>query len=105
MQYPSTGTFALMAIGTPANGRSSPGSIVSAAASARSASTSTNALIGPSRASIRSIAAPTVSRADSSPPRTSAASSPAGLIIRSGADKGNPGESGGASLWVLRGAG
>ena len=44
MRSPATGTLALIAIGTPANGRSSPGSIASAAASAPSASTSTNAL-------------------------------------------------------------
>ena len=43
MGRPATGVLALMAIGTPANGRSSPGSIASAAASAPSASTSTNA--------------------------------------------------------------
>src|SRR4051812_34088523 len=72
-----------MAIGTPANGRSSPGSIVSAVASAPSASTSTNALISPLRSSIRSSAAVTTSRARSSPPRTWAASSPTLMAIRS----------------------
>src|SRR5215207_1458992 len=72
-----------MAIGTPANGRSSPGSIVSATARAPSASTSTNALIRPSRSSIRSSDSVTTSRARSSPPRTWAASSPTVMDIRS----------------------
>src|SRR4051794_35804431 len=72
-----------MAIGTPAKGRSSPGSIVSAVARAPSASTSTNALISPSRSSIRSSAAVTTSRARSSPPRTWAASSPTLMAMRS----------------------
>ena len=64
MHSPSTGTLALTAIGTPANGRTSPGWIASAAASARSPSTSTNAFRSPSSASIRSRLASTSSRAD-----------------------------------------
>src|SRR5688572_18093805 len=83
MHSPSTGTLALTAIGTPANGRVSPGWISSAAASARSASTSTNAFSSPSSASIRSRLACTSSREDSSPPRTRAARSPAGVNMRS----------------------
>ena len=83
MHSPSTGTLALIAIGTPANGRASPGWISSAAASARSASTSTNAFRSPSSAPIRSRLACTSSRAESSPPRTRAASSPAGVNMRS----------------------
>src|ERR687896_1442037 len=79
---PATGVLALIAIGTPANGRSSPGSISSAAASARSASTSMNALTRSSSASIRSSANVTTSRAAISPPRTNAASSGTGLSIR-----------------------
>ena len=83
MHMPATGTLDLIAIGTPANGRSSPGSIASAASSARSASTSTKALTCSSRSSIRASAAETTSRAAISPPRTSAASSWTGLSIRS----------------------
>ena len=56
MHSPSTGTLALIAIGTPANGRVSPGWISSAAASARSASTSMNAFRPASSAPIRSSA-------------------------------------------------
>ena len=80
---PATGVLALIAIGTPANGRSSPGSMGSAAASAPSASTSTNALSLGSRSSIRSSVAVTTSRARSSPPRTWAASSPTLMAMRS----------------------
>ena len=83
MHRPSTGTLALIAIGTPANGRMSPGWISSAAASARSPSTSTNAFSSPSSAPMRSRLACTSSRAESSPPRTRAASSPAGVNMRS----------------------
>ena len=50
----ATGRLFLIAIGTPANGRSSPGSIAAAAASAPSRSTSTNALSCGSSASMRS---------------------------------------------------
>src|SRR4051812_28684733 len=83
MSSPATGVLALIAIGTPANGRSSPGSIRSAAASAPSASTSMKALMRPSRSSIRSSAAVTTSRARSSPPLTWAASSPTLMAMRS----------------------
>ena len=90
MHRPSTGTLALIAIGTPANGRSSPGSIPSAAASARSASTSTNAFSLPSSDSIRSSEAWTSSRAASSPPRTRAARSATGVNMRSLEAMGRP---------------
>ena len=83
MVRPATGTLALIAIGTPANGRSSPGSIASAAASARSASTSTNAFRVGSSASMRSSAEVTTSRALNSPPRTWAARSPTDMDMRS----------------------
>ena len=83
MVSPATGTLALIAIGTPANGRSSPGSIASAAASARSASTSTNAFRVGSSASMRSSDEVTTSRALNSPPRTWAARSPTVMAMRS----------------------
>jgi hypothetical protein len=83
MHIPSTGTLALIATGTPANGRVSPGWISSAAASARSASTSMKAFKPLSSSAIRSSEACTSSRADSSPPRTRAAKSPAGVNMRS----------------------
>ena len=83
MHRPSTGTLALIAIGTPANGRVSPGWISSAVASARSASTSMNAFRPSSSVPIRSRQAPTSSRADNSPPRTRAARSAAGVNMRS----------------------
>ena len=51
-----------MAIGTPASGRSSPASIASASASARSAATCTNAFSSPLRRSIASSDASTSSR-------------------------------------------
>ena len=73
----------MIAIGTPANGRSSPGSIASAAASAPSESTSTKALTTGSSASIRSSAAVVTSRALNSPPRTCAARSPTVMNMRS----------------------
>ena len=79
MHWPCTGTLALTAIGTPANGRWSPGPIWSASASAPSQSTSMNAFSPWSRASMRSSEAVTSSRAAIAPPRTSAASSDAGL--------------------------
>src|SRR5438094_566298 len=69
MHMPSTGVLALMAMGTPANGRSSRGVMPSAAASARSPSTSTNAFSAPSSASIRRSAASTISHADAEPAR------------------------------------
>src|SRR3954447_23528722 len=74
---PSTGTLPLMAIGTPANGRASPGVSSSAAASARSPSTSMKALSAASRASMRRSAASTTSRGLAPPARTSAATSAA----------------------------
>ena len=78
MHSPATAMFALTAIGTPANGRGSPGSIASASASARSASSSTNAPSCGSIASIRRSAASTASRAVNEPSRMRAASSVAG---------------------------
>ena len=69
---PLTDTLPLTAIGTPANGCASPGLTWSAAASARSPSTATNAFSAGSRASIRRNAASTTSRALASPLRTSA---------------------------------
>ena len=51
---PATGVVSLMAIGTPANGRGSPGPMASAAASAPSASTWTNAFSSGWSASMRS---------------------------------------------------
>ena len=79
MHWPWTGTLALTAIGTPANGRSSPGPIASASASAPSQSTSMKAFRVGSSAPMRSSEALTSSRADSVPARTIAASSAAGL--------------------------
>lgn len=73
----------LIAVGTPANGRSSPGCTASAAASARSASTSTNALRAGFSSSILSSETSTSSRAETSPERTISASSVAGRNIRS----------------------
>jgi len=72
-----------MPIGTPANGRWSPGPIPSAAASAPSVSTSVKAFTCESTASILRSDASTSSRALSSPERTSAASSVAGRKSRS----------------------
>src|SRR5262249_53046747 len=76
---PAQARLFLIAIGTPANGRSSPAPTASAAASARSASTSTKALRAGSTAAIRSSEAATSSRAETSPARTSGASSRAEL--------------------------
>src|SRR3954469_24143556 len=84
----ATGTLALIAIGTPANGRSSPGSIASAVASAPSASTATKALRVGSSASIRSSVSVTTSRALSSPPRTCAAMSATPMCTRSAIRRG-----------------
>src|SRR5215218_2336352 len=78
MHRPATAVFALTAIGTPANGRGSLGSIASASASAASPSSSTNAPSCGSIASIRRSAASTASRAVNEPSRTRAASSVAG---------------------------
>ena len=77
------GPTSLIAIGTPANGRSSPGSTASAAASAPSASTRMKALTRSSSASMRDREASTSSRAVSSPARTREASSVAGRKRRS----------------------
>ena len=73
------GTFALTATGTPAKGRGSPRAIPAASASARSPSTSTNALSRSSTDSIRRSVASTASAADTPPARMSAASSGAVL--------------------------
>ena len=76
-------TRSLIAIGTPASGRSSPGWTASASASARSSQSVTNAFSSPFRRSIASSEASTSSRADTSPSRTMPASSIAGRNIRS----------------------
>jgi len=78
---PATGRLSLIAIGTPANGRGSPDSIASASSIADSCATWVNALIVGSSSSIRARESDTSSTADTSPERTMAASSPAGLII------------------------
>src|SRR6185312_15843905 len=83
---PLTGRLFLTATGTPANGRSSPGPICSAVASARSPSTSTNAFSDGLSSSIRSRDSSVSSRADTSPARTIAASSTAPRNIRSSSD-------------------
>ena len=75
----------LIAIGTPANGRSSPGRTAAAAAIASSWKTSTNAFSSGFSASMRSSEASTSSRAASSPEWTRAASSRAGRKSRSSA--------------------
>src|SRR5215217_2666299 len=75
MHSPPAATFAFTPIGTPANGRLSPGAIASASASACSASSSMNAPICRSIASIRRSAASTASRALSEPSRIRMASS------------------------------
>ncbi len=80
---PSTGRLFLIAIGTPANGRSSPGSIAAATARAPSRSTSTNAFSVGSSSSTRRREASTSSSAEISPSRTSAARSVTGRCIRS----------------------
>src|SRR5262249_8025500 len=81
---PATGAArSLIPIGTPANGRRSPGPIASAAARAPSVSTSVKAFTCVSTASIRRSEASTTSRAASSPERTSAASSGARRKSRS----------------------
>jgi hypothetical protein len=76
-------TRSLIAIGTPANGRGSPASIWSAAASACSAVISTKAFSSPFRASMASSDASTSSRAVTSPSRTRRACSSAGRNISS----------------------
>ena len=83
MGSPLTGAPSLIAIGTPANGRSSPGPIASAAARALSASTWTKALISPSSAPMASSDVRTSSRELTSPERIMAASSVAGLNMSS----------------------
>src|SRR2546421_496460 len=85
---PSTGVRSLIPIGTPANGRSSPGPMASAAASARSASTATKAFTVGLSASIRSRDASTSSREVTSPWRTRSASSVTGRKRRSAAAVG-----------------
>src|SRR2546421_3811512 len=85
---PSTGVRSLIPIGTPANGRSSPGPMASAAASARSASTATKAFTVGLSASIRSRDASTSSREVTSPSRTRSASSVTGRKRRSAAAVG-----------------
>ena len=82
-RLPATARLFLMAIGTPANGRSSPAPMPSASASASSAKTSTNALSSGFRLSMRSSDASTSSREESSPERTRPASSVTGRNIRS----------------------
>src|SRR5437868_5524533 len=82
-RLPAIARLFLMAIGTPANGRGSPGPMASAPASASSAKTSTNALSDGSSSAIRFSDASTSSRADRSPARTSAASSWTGRNSRS----------------------
>ena len=74
-RMPVTGRLFLIAVGTPANGRSSPGAIASAAARAPSSSTSTNAFSSGLSSSMRSRDVSTSSREDTSPSRTIAASS------------------------------
>src|SRR4051794_27222400 len=86
MHRPAAGVFALMATGTPANGRLSPRVKSPAASSARSPSTSTNALSAGLSASMRSSDAETTSRDERWPERTSDASSPAVRNIRSSDD-------------------
>ncbi len=89
-RFPATPRLFLMAIGTPANGRGSPLPMASASASASSAKTSTNALSCGFSASMRSSEAWTSSRAESSPERTSSASSVTGRKRRSALDIGRP---------------
>ena len=84
---PWTARLFLIAIGTPANGRSSPDAIAPAAARAPSWSTSTNALIARSTSSMRRSEASTSSGADSCPERTSAASSSAGRRMSSASEE------------------
>ena len=76
-------TRSLIAIGMPASGRESPGSIASASASARSSHSVTNAFSSPFRRSIACSEVSTSSRAETSPSRTDAASSVTGWNIRS----------------------
>ena len=82
-RWPATGTLFLIAIGTPANGRSSPARTSAAAARASSAKTSTNASSSGSSAAMRSSEAWTSSVAPSSPERTRPPSSVAGRKRRS----------------------
>src|SRR6478735_1445099 len=72
---PAIGRLFLIAMGTPANGRSSPPEMASASARASSANTSTKALRSPSSSSMRASEASTSSRLDSVPSRMSAARS------------------------------
>ena len=83
---PAIARLFFTAIGTPANGRSSPGWMAAAAASASSWKTSTNAFSSGLRSSMRRNEASTRSRADSSPARTAAARSSAGRRRRSSAE-------------------
>ena len=78
-------TRSLIAIGTPASGRSSPRCTASASARARSSHSVTNAFSSPFRRPMASYEASTSSRAETSPALTAAASSPAGRNIRSSA--------------------
>ena len=81
---PATGAVrSLIPMGTPANGRSSPTPIASAAASAPSESTRVNAFTRPSTSSMRASDASTNSRELTSPERTKDASSVAGPYSRS----------------------
>src|ERR1041385_7130968 len=74
---PFTGRLFLIAIGTPAKGRSSPAEICAAACSAPSSSTCTKAFSAGFSSSMRSSEACASSRAETSPARTIAASSTA----------------------------
>jgi hypothetical protein len=76
-------TRSLTAIGSPASGRSSPGLTASASSSARSAQSVTKALSSSFRCSIASSEASTSSRAETSPSRTIAVRSVAGVNIQS----------------------
>jgi hypothetical protein len=80
---PATGRLSLIAIGTPANGRGSPGSMSSAAESADSAPTCVKALICGSSAAIASSESCTSSVALSAPERTIDASFDGALNISS----------------------
>src|ERR1700761_9590248 len=102
---PTTGRLSLMAIGTPANGRGSPGPIAAASASADSGATCVKALIRGLSAAIRSREACTSSRAVSSPARTSDASSVAGRWrssdIRANLPVGRGGGTGGCNVYCV----
>jgi len=80
---PATARLSLIAIGTPANGRGSPGSIAAAAARAPSGSTNVNALTRGLSRSIASNDASTSSPAEISPARTEAANCTAGRLSSS----------------------